>query len=123
MLAASLSTDVWIGTALIAAITVLSCLGFICTRLRYELEVIDVVSGVKTLRVKIARQLDDAGAEAATQPSRAQRLVRSARSSTPTPDSENSQDSPDSDGRADTQENSEIQAEPVVVPPDSAEAA
>ncbi len=129
MLAASLSTDAWLGTALIAAITVLSCLGFICTRLRYELEVIDVVSSVKSLRDKIARQLDQSGEEAAKQPSRLQRIEGSARSSTPTPDladsedSEKSQDSADSDGPADTQDNSETQAEPEVVASDSAEAA
>ena len=67
--------------------------------------------------------------EVAKQPSRLPRIAGSARSSTPTPDladsedSEKSQDSADSDGRADTQENSEVQAEPEVVAPDSAEAA
>ncbi len=129
MLATSVSSDVWIGTALIAAITVLSCLGFICTRLRYEREFIDVVAGAKSLRDKIVRQLDQAGTEAAMQPSRMERIAGSAGFATPTPDladsedSENSQDSADSDGRAETQANIEIERDAEIVAPDSAEAA
>ncbi len=117
MLGSSVSSDVWLGTGLIAAITVLSCLGFICHRLRYELELLRVVAGVKKLRHKLAQQLDEAGAQAAEQPSPVARGAGSADSSTPTPDLEDSADS------ADTQQNSEIEADPEVVAPDSAVAA
>ena len=104
MLAASVSNDVWIGTGLIAAITVLSCLGFICTRLRYELELIRVVASVKKLRNKMAQQLDEAGAEAAEQPSA---LARGAGSA----------------GSGGTEEILEIQPDPEPVTPAAADAA
>ncbi len=78
MLAASVSNDVWIGTALIAAIMVLSCLGFICTRIRYELELIRVVAGVKKLRNKMAQQLEEAGAQVAEQPGAGAQVAGSA---------------------------------------------
>ncbi len=120
MLGTSLSTEAWIGTALIAAITVLSCLGFICTRLRYELEVIDVVSDVKSLRNKIARQLDQLDEETATQPSPAQPDQATADSDTPKGDADASVDL---DGPADSEDFAEIQLDPEVVTPDSAEAA
>ena len=120
MLGTSLSSEAWIGTALIAAITVLSCLGFICTRLRYELEVIDVVSDVKSLRNKIARQLDQLDEEAAQQPNPAQRDQAMTDSDKPTPDADASVDL---DGPADSEEIAENQPDPEVVTPDSAEAA
>lgn len=120
MLGTSLSSEAWIGTVLIAAITVLSCLGFICTRLRYDLEVIDVVARVKSLRTKIAGQLDQLDEEAPKQPSPAQRDQAMARSDTPTPDADASVDL---DGPADSEEIAENQPDPEVVTPDSAEAA
>lgn len=63
MLAASLSTDVWLGVGLIAAITVLACLGVIANVLRYELEFIRVVAGAKKLRDKLVQQIDEVEAQ------------------------------------------------------------
>lgn len=50
MLAVSLSTDVWLGVGFIAAVTVVACLATISNILRYEIEFIRVVAGVKKLR-------------------------------------------------------------------------
>jgi hypothetical protein len=63
MLAASLSTDVWLGVGLIAAITVVTCLAVIANILRYELEFIRVVANVKKLRDRLARQIEEAEVE------------------------------------------------------------
>ena len=120
MLGTSVSSGVWLGTGLIAAITVLSCLWFICHRLRYEGELIRVVAGVKKLRQKLAQQLDEAGAQAADQPSWMQRDPEMVESSPSTPDEDTLDDA---DAPADAQESSETQVEPEVVAPDSAVAA
>ncbi len=53
MLASALSNDTWLGVAFIAAITVVSCLGFMAKVLQYEMRFIDVVSGLRVLRKKI----------------------------------------------------------------------
>ena len=58
MLAASLSTDVWLGVIFIAAITVLACLVVISNMLRYELEFIRLVAGAKELRDKMIQASD-----------------------------------------------------------------
>ena len=63
MLAASLSTDVWLGVGFISAITVLACLGVIANILRYELEFIRVVAGAKKLREKLVDQIDEVEAQ------------------------------------------------------------
>ena len=63
MLAASLSTDLWLGVGFIAAITVLACLGVIANILRYELEFIRVVAGAKKLRDKLEHQIDEVEAQ------------------------------------------------------------
>ncbi|MEE9131588.1 MAG: hypothetical protein V3T84_16355 [Phycisphaerales bacterium] len=57
MLAASLSTDVWLGVGFIAAITVVACLGVIANILHYELEFIRVVAGAKRLRNKLIQPI------------------------------------------------------------------
>ena len=115
MLAASVSNEVWIGTGLIAAVTVLSCLGLICNRLRYDIEFITVVAGAKKLRDMLTQQLDEAGARAAEQTN----PVRGG-AATPAPDSD---DSADADDAAGTEEIIEIQPDPEVLTPDSADAA
>ncbi len=114
MLGTSVSSNVWIGTALIAAITVFSCLGFICTRLGYELELIRVVASVKKLRNKLSQQLHEAGAQAAEQPSPVAWGAGSVDSSTPTPDSA---------GSAGNEEIPEIQPDPESAPLTAADAA
>lgn len=63
MLAASLSTDVWLGVGFIAAITVVACLGVISAILRHELEFIRVVAGAKKLREKLMQQIDEVEAQ------------------------------------------------------------
>ncbi len=58
MLAASLSTDVWLGVGFIAVITVLACLGVMSAILRHELEFIRVVASAKRLRDKLIQPID-----------------------------------------------------------------
>ena len=126
MLATSLSSDVWIGTALIAAIAVLSCMGVICTRLRYDTEFITTVANVKKLRDKLAKQLDEAGAQAAEQPSAVSGGAGSAGLATPTNESFDSDDSAnpaDSDGSVGTEQIATTEVDPEPVTPATADAA
>lgn len=93
MLAASLSTDVWLGVGFIAAITVLACLGVIANILRYELEFIRVVAGAKKLRDKLEHQIDEAEVQHPDQANPAAGRPEMNESPTPTPGSDRSTDS------------------------------
>ncbi len=124
MLAASLSTDVWLGVGFIAAITVVTCLAVIANILRYELEFIRVVASVKRLRDKLIQQIDVAEVQDGNEANPATGRPEMNESPTPTPGSDGSTESEEimvipPDTEPDTEPNSD--AEPAAT--DAAQAA